>query len=416
VQNLKHRIRLGYRFALVGLCMALAACSSLTRKSAVPENQHSQVQVADSSDLRYLISSSQGIKAMVDDLIAGQKEHNITELSGQSSYLSISGGGDNGAFGAGLLTGWTERGDRPRFDLVTGVSTGALIAPFAFLGPSYDHVLKQVYTETSPDRIYKNRSLLSGLLEDGLADTTPLYQLISVYIDADFLKKVAYEYNARGRWLLVGTTNLDAGVPVVWNMGKIASLGTPEALELFRRVLLASASIPGAFPPVMFDVTLNGVTHHEMHVDGGVSAQVFLYPTVLAKRMKEANLVRRKDLSAYIIRNSRLDTGWQETDRATLTIVGRAISQLIQAQGMGDIYRIYQTTQNDQVKFNLAFIGPDFKQAHTKEFDTVYMKALYEYARQQSLKGYPWSHEPPGIDKTLDEDIATHADKAKRKK
>jgi predicted acylesterase/phospholipase RssA len=366
--------------------------------------------------LRYLISSSQGIKAMVDDLIAGQKEHNITELTGQSSYLSISGGGDNGAFGAGLLTGWTERGDRPRFDLVTGVSTGALIAPFAFLGPSYDHVLKQVYTETSPDRIYKNRSLLSGLLEDGLADTTPLYQLISVYIDAEFLKKVAYEYTARGRWLLVGTTNLDAGVPVVWNMGKIASLGTPEALELFRRVLLASASIPGAFPPVMFDVTLNGVTHHEMHVDGGVSAQVFLYPTVLAKRMKEANLVRRKDLSAYIIRNSRLDTGWQETDRATLTIVGRAISQLIQAQGMGDIYRIYQTTQNDQVKFNLAFIGPDFKQAHTKEFDTVYMKALYEYARQQSLKGYPWSHEPPGIDKTLDEDIVTHADKAKRKK
>ncbi|MFM8340357.1 MAG: patatin-like phospholipase family protein, partial [Fluviibacter sp.] len=191
--------------------------------------------------------------AMVNDLRESQQRLGAKKLKGTGSYLSIYGGGDNGAFGAGLLAGWTKRGDRPVFNLVPGVSTGALIAPFAYLGPQYDDVLQYVYTQVTPDMIFKKRGLMAAVFEDSIGDTTPLYALISQHINADFMKQVATEYRDNGRWLLVGTTNVDAGVPVVWNMGKIASIGTPEALELFKRVMLASASIPGAFPPVMFD-------------------------------------------------------------------------------------------------------------------------------------------------------------------
>lgn len=392
-------------FTVVAMSVLIVGCGSMTRKNAVPDKQHVQAQIQESPGVRYMIASPEGIAAMVNDLREAQQRLGTKNLKGTGSYLSISGGGDNGAFGAGLLNGWTQRGDRPEFALVTGVSTGALIAPFAYMGPQYDDVLKYVYTQVTPDMIFKKRGLMAAVFEDSIGDTTPLYQLISQYINEDFLKQVAREYREKGRWLLVGTTNVDAGVPVVWNMGKIAAVGTPEALELFRRVMLASASIPGAFPPAMFDVVLNGETYHEMHVDGGASMQVFLYPSAAAQKAKEDKVARRKNLQAYIIRNSRLDNGWQQTERKTMSIVGRSISQLIQAQGIGDIYRIYQTTQQDQVGFNLAFIGPDFNAPHHEEFDTEYMRALYKYAYDRALNGYPWSHEPPGLKRTIDEDV-----------
>jgi hypothetical protein len=217
-----------------------------------------------------------------------------------------------------------------------------------------------------------------------------------------FLKKVAYEYEINGRWLLIGTTNLDAGVPVVWNMGKIASIGTVEALELFRKVMLASASIPGAFSPVMFDFEVVGKSFQEMHVDGGATTQVFLYPSALVQRSRDLNLKLQKERNAYIIRNARLDPGWRETQRGTLSIVQRAISSLIQTQGVGDLYRIYHTTQLDGVSFNLAFIGADFKFPHESEFDTAYMQALFDYGHKQGLGGKVWQHYPPGYKQGFD--------------
>jgi hypothetical protein len=287
---------------------------------------------------------------------------------------------------------------------VTGISTGALIAPFAYLGKEYDPVLKEVYTEIKPSDVFKARSFLAGIFSDGLADTSPLLRLISKYINAEFLQKVAHEYNKNGRWLLIGTTNIDAGTPVIWNMGQIASIGTPESLELFRRILLASASIPGAFPPVMFDFMIDGKEFQEMHVDGGATTQVFLYPSAAATRAKEIGIKRRAERQAYIIRNARLDVDWQETERRTLSIAGRAISQLIQSQGLGDLYRIYNITQDDGVGFNLAYIGADFNFPHREEFDTKYMQALYDYGYQRSRKGHEWSKYPPGYRKSIEAD------------
>jgi len=390
-------------FAL--LILALAGCSSLQRKAAVPSQQMGQAQIAGLSGVRYLVASQSSIDQMAEDIQAGFKVRSDATLNAPANYLSLSGGGDDGAYGAGLLIGWSDRGDRPQFNLVTGISTGALIAPFAFMGKEYDPALRHVYTQVGPKDIFIERGLISGILGDGLSDTTPLYQLISQFVDEQFLKKVAYEYTTKNRWLLIGTTNLDAGVPVVWNMGKIASIGTPEALDLFRKIMLASASIPGAFSPVMFDFEVAGQSFQEMHVDGGAITQVFLYPSALSQRAKDLNLKLQKQRNAYIIRNARLDPEWRETERGTLSIIQRAISSLIQTQGVGDLYRIYHTAQVDGVGFNLAYIGSDFKFPHQTEFDTAYMKALFEYGYQQGLGGKEWQKYPPGYKRGFDENL-----------
>ena len=384
--------------------LAIAGCSSLERKSAVPAQALSKAQIAGLPSVRYAISTQAGVDAMVDDLAKLEAARGKKAFDGDANYLALSGGGDDGAFGAGLLVGWSKQGSRPNFNLVTGISTGALIAPFAYLGKEYDPTLQQVYTSIQPKDIFIERGILSGILSDGLADSTPLYQLISKYVDDAFLQKIAYEYNTNGRWLLIGTTNIDAGLPVIWNMGRIATIGTPEALELFRRIMLASASIPGAFSPVMFDFLIDGQAFQEMHVDGGASTQVFLYPSSAVSKANALGLTRRTNRQAYIIRNSRLDPRWSQTERRTLSVAGRAISQLIQTQGIGDLYRIYTLAKLDKVGFNLAYIGSDFNEPHNEEFDTKYMNALFQYGYQHAINGYPWSKHPPGFQGAFDVD------------
>ena len=399
-------MRLLHLLSLALVSVALFGCSALERKSAVPAQALSKAQIAGLPSVRYLISTQAGVDALVNDVITLEKARGKYAFNGDANYLALSGGGDDGAFGAGLLVGWSKQGSRPSFNLVTGISTGALIAPFAYLGKEYDPILQQVYTSIQPKDVYNERGILSAIFSDGLADSTPLYLLISKYIDTNFLKKIAYEYNTNGRLLLIGTTNIDAGQPVVWNMGRIATIGSPEAVELFRRIMLASASIPGAFPPVMFDFILDEQVFQEMHVDGGASTQVFLYPSSAASKALELGIKRRTNRQAYIIRNSRLDPRWSETERRTLSVAGKAISQLIQTQGIGDLYRIYNTAQSDDVGFNLAYIGSDFNEPHTEEFDTKYMNALFQYGYAHAIKGYPWSKYPPGFKGAFDVDGA----------
>jgi len=317
-----------------------------------------------------------------------------------ANFLAISGGGDNGAFGAGLLAGWSESGKRPQFKVVTGVSTGALSAPFAFLGAEFDPQMKAVYTTVKASDIFTPRGVLAALNDDAMADTSPLFKTVEKFITPELLQRIAAEY-AKGRLLLIGTTNLDALQPVIWNIGAIAASGNPNAVLLVRKILMASSAIPGAFPPVLIDVEINGKRYQEMHVDGGAMAQVFLYPPSLriGETARTSGIERVRH--AYVIRNARLDPDWASVERNTLTIANRAISSLIQTQGIGDLYRIYLTTQQDGVDFNLAFIGTDYDVKYTEPFDPAYMGALFDYGYRLAKAGYPWRKVPPGISPAL---------------
>ena len=278
---------------------------------------------------------------------------------------------------------------------MTGVSTGALTAPFAFLGPDWDAKLTAVFTTSKQSDIFTTRGLTAAIFNDALADTAPLWKLVSRYVDGDMLAAIAREY-ARGRLLLIGTTDLDARRPVIWNIGAIAASGQPGSLDLVRKILLASAAIPAFFPPVMIDVELNGQHHQEMHVDGGAIAQMFLYPPGLAYAQTFRN-AKPREIHAWLIRNSRLDPNWAAVERQALTVAGNAIDTMIFYSGANDVNRIFFTTQRDHVDFNLAYIGADFTIKAKEPFDPVFMNALYDYGRDKARAGYQWAKVPPWI-------------------
>ena len=385
--------------------LTLGGCATPQRMPAVPLAQMSQTGEA-LGPIRFLVSrDTAGMEAEARSSVAKEQQWLASQgRTGElppSYMLAISGGGDNGAYGAGFLNGWTAAGTRPQFKAVTGVSTGALIAPFAFLGPRYDYVLERVYTKTSQKDIFKKRGMIGGLFGDAMADTRPLSQTIATYVTPQLLDEIAAEY-AKGRLLLVGTANLDTMEPVIWNMTAIAARKDPQAILLFSKILLASASIPGAFPPVMIDVTLGGTHYQEMHVDGGTTAQLFLYPPTLSL----ANGPQRKRV-AYIIRNARLDPDWESTNRQTMTIAMRAIDSLTRTQGIGDLYRVYATTQRDGVDYNLTYIPATFNVAHHEMFDTAYMKALYDVGFEAAKSGFQWQKYPPGFSAPIQGATAT---------
>jgi hypothetical protein len=316
-------------------------------------------------------------------------------------YLAISGGGQNGAFGAGLLNGWSESGTRPEFTLVTGISTGGLIAPFAFLGMEYDDKLRKIYTSFSTTDLITPRKKRDIIFNDSAADTAPLRAIIAEYVDEEMMRAIAAEHR-RGRALIIGTTNLDAARPVMWHIGRIANSGAPGALDLIRDIMLASASIPGAFPPVRIEVEVDGVRYEELHVDGGVTSQVFLYPIGLDWRQVEEMLNVQGRPNLYVIRNAHLDAEWVTVDTRLEPIIVQTISSLIRTQGIGDLFRLYLGSVRDGLTFHLASIPDDFVDNSKEPFDRTYMNALYERARSMAVEGFPWVRDPYGFESQSD--------------
>lgn len=388
--------------ALAALIVLLTSCGVLPRLPAVPASLTEQATVPGFPDSRLWLDGDLApfVKVASSDLA---RERRTLEQQGLPvepmppiNFLAISGGGDKGAFAAGVLAGWTAGGKRPTFRVVTGVSAGALIAPFAYLGPEYDDIVRRVATSIGPGDVFKPRSRLAGLLSDGMSSSSPLRRLVEKYVTPELLAKIANEY-ATGRALQIATTDLDAGRQVIWNMGAIASSSTPGALELFRNIMIASISIPGAVSPVMIDVEANGKHYQEMHVDGGVIAQLFAYPSrAVAALEKATGKPLNRSIRVYVIRNGRLDPEWTDTPRRTLAIGRRAIDSLVQAEGMADVRRTYRIATQDKADFNLAYIAPDFPDAEHQMFETSYMNALFDYGYRLAREGAAWHKAPPG--------------------
>lgn len=376
------------------LLVAVAGCSTLDRLPAVPKENATRIEFLGIPEARFhLVSES---KVFSDIWVAAERRlHRTGTAAGTEHMLALSGGAENGAFGAGILYGWTRRGDRPDFSVVTGVSTGALMAPFAFLGPKHDEALKAVYTSVTADDIAVVRSLGAILGGDSLADTTPLLRLIERYITPALIEELAREYR-KGRLLFIGTTDLDLAQPVVWNIGAIAASGHPRAVETIHRVLLASAAIPGAFPPVPMDVDIDGEKRQELHVDGGVTNQVFLYPANIPVRSLPSD-IRSRPRVAWIIRNGRTLEQPAEVKRSLIPVAQRSISTMIAANSVGDIYRMYLQTRRDNIGFRLAYLTRRFPYDASKPFDRDYMQKLFDYGQAEIRRGAAWGTKPPGF-------------------
>ncbi|GAB2178413.1 patatin-like phospholipase family protein [Dongia sp. agr-C8] len=318
------------------------------------------------------------------------------------NYLAVSGGGSDGAFGAGLLNGWTRSGTRPKFKFVTGVSTGALIAPFAFLGPDYDETLQQAYTTVDAQRLYLARSLVSLLWEESLNDNKPFRDMIAKYVDEKVLGRIAEEHR-KGRRLYVLTTDLDREEPVVWDMGAIAASNSPARLDLFRKVILASASIPAFFPPVLINVKIDDVQKDELHVDGGVFAQSFFVGNQIDLRALErrahpewqGKITHR----LYVIRNGRLDPQPRKVDRSLGSITAYSIDSMLKASGINDLYRLYLGDLAGELELRYVAIPHDYVPSSLDEFNQAEMIRQYNLGLAMGEKGIPWQRTPPGWQK-----------------
>ena len=389
---------------MLGLCSGCA-----TIRHAVPQDLVSKAQLDGMTEIRTMIGipNPELQKSILKSIVEDKAGDYPVDSEGNRVYpmLAISGGAANGAYGAGLLKGWSEEGSRPVFKIVTGVSTGAIIAPLVFLGKDYDGIMEKLYTTMSTKDVMRSKRPFQALLGNSLANNAPLERQLEKYIDDKVLVEVAKEHR-RGRRLFVGTTFLDAQRFVIWDMGAIACRGD---IKLFRKVILASAAIPIMFPPVYIHVEADGKAYDEMHVDGGTITQVFTLYKVLqnAESVAKEEGVDLKKLGIdpakikgkyYIIRNGYVSPGYKVVKDNLGSIADRAFDTMINYQGIGDTYRIYTFMKQRGNDYNLAFIPGDFRPPSKEGFDPQAMRALFDRGYQDAVKGYKWHKAPPGME------------------
>lgn len=395
------------RLAAALLPVLLTACvSAALTGDRVPESLVMQANVGGYRKIQFYSDDAASLRALakdrVNDIRRAYAGRSLKGLKIEMNYLSISGGGSYGAFGAGFLAGWTARGTRPKFDVVTGISTGAMIAPLAFLGPAYDGALKEAYTTISSADVESTRPLPALLgMSPSLSSNIPLQKLIARYLTQQMMEEIAVEYR-KGRVLLIGTTNLDAERPVIWDIGAIATSERADLLALIHQIILASAAIPGAFPPVQIQVHADGNNYSEMHVDGGVTRQVFLFPPGYDPKEVDTALGWKPTRHAYIIRNGKIDPHFEVTQLSLVPIATRSISTMIKTQGIGDLYRIYAECLRSGTDFNVAYVPGSFSVQSASAFDPKYMNALFDVGYGESGSGFRWHKLPPGLDPRQD--------------
>jgi hypothetical protein len=391
---------------LLWTLLALAGCTGLTR-NPVPLADSARATIPDMPVVRGWAAVPS--EAMERDFALSFKQERPgtfpRRADGRVVYpqLALSGGGPNGAFGAGFLKGWSESGKRPVFKIVTGVSTGAMMAPFAFLGAEFDDRMKHFYTTTATQDVFSMpRSVLVQVLRgEAVADSAPLARLITNDTDMAMLNRIAAAH-AEGRRLYIGTVDLDAQRFVIWNMGLIAQAGTPQALQLFRDVVLASASVPLAVQPVLFEVDVDGKRYDEMHVDGAVGFRVFynggLFRTSIV-RQRELPQLTYEDV--YIIHNGQLSPQAEHTDRTLRDIGRRTLRALSLGATSGDLFRIYLATSAEDAGFHWVTMPDGVEVRGDELFDPVRMQELFALGYRMARDGPRWETRPPGYGRVM---------------
>ncbi|MCE9548724.1 MAG: patatin-like phospholipase family protein [Planctomycetia bacterium] len=388
------------RLLVLLLCTLAGGCCAHYQRCCVPKNllvPEATIDLSSTSDhdataeRDALAASLARIKAAGPEPVEGARKYNV---------LALSGGGSYGAYTAGVINGWTASGQRPSLDIVSGVSTGALIATYAFLGPEYDHCLREFYTTTTKDDIYRMRAKPAVLWSDSAASSEPLKQLIEQRVTPKLLSAVA-QAHAQGRRLYVGTTNLDTGRLVIWDMGAVASGSQGDALGLYRKIILASASVPGFFPPVSIDVTVNGRQYTEMHADGGTTAQVFFRASMLDLEPAQFAGGRRTLAGSrvYIIVAGKSFPDPKCVNDKALKIAASALGALTYAQTRNDLVRIYTLTLLTGMDFRLATIPQEMPiDPDSLSFERGEMQRLYQRGYQMASASQVWADVPPVLD------------------
>ena len=372
---------------LMMTALLLASCTTVPRTD-FGVDQQAEAQPVGFSDVRFDADNLDQSRALGDEIRS--KLPNIATNGLQ--MLVLSGGGSEGAYGAGVLQGWSRSGKRPKFAIVTGVSAGALIAPFAFLGPEWDDRLQAAFTDGRTAKLLRRRRALDALFSGGIYEAEPLRRLVESYVDDQLIADIAKE-NATGRRLLVATTDLDTQRSVVWDMGAIASHGGAAARALFTDVLVASASVPGVFPPVLIAVQDNQGRHfEEMHVDGGTTETFFGIPEsmLLTKTRRAEN----KNFHLYVLLNTNDKPSFSVTKTDTIAVAARAFDTMTKASTR----TLVSVTEAFCLRNNLSCLFAEVPSSAAKndflDFSTSNAIQLFQLGQADGLTGSGWRASP----------------------
>ena len=378
-------------FAGLAASLCLGGCASTIERIPYSETEAAAASVPGMGAIRFYADSP----GFVFDRFRAQVFAQAQARHEPVTFLALSSGGSDGAFGAGFLKGLSDSHQRPSFTIVSGVSTGALMAPFAFLGSQYDATLQDLYTSGFASSLVSDVSVLNGLVGNALVDSDKLGHFIARYVDKGVLDAVAAEHR-RGRRLLIVTTNLDQQRSVIWDMGAIASAGTPQALALFRQVLAASASVPALFPPRLIEVESGGRSFQEMHVDGATVRQIYVAPDEVIFGGNRGAPGQIKDL--YVLVNNKIDPTFKVIDDNTVSVAARALSTVLKREGRNNVLSSYAYTASHGIGYHIAFIDADVPEPSgdpTNQFNTPYMTDLFARGEADGRRPSPWGSRPP---------------------
>jgi predicted acylesterase/phospholipase RssA len=303
------------------------------------------------------------------------------------NILALSGGGADGAFGAGALVGLTRSASRPQFSVVTGVSAGALIAPYAFLGSDWDDQLAEVYTSGRAEHLLQSRGL-GAFFGSSVYSGTPLKDLVDRYATETLVQAVAHEA-ATGRLLLVATTDVETGEPVVWDLGSIAMNGGAEARTLFRDVLVASASVPGLFPPVVIRVQEQEVLSEEVHIDGTTTVPFFVPLAFVAPPRGAVD--PSPAATVYVIVDGRLSEQRAAIPLRTRSILSRSVSTELNHMLRTTLELTATNVELQGAQLQYAAIPVGYPQLNPFDFRTATMRSLFHYGYECAQAGRLWT-------------------------
>jgi len=309
--------------------------------------------------------------------------------------LALTGGGSRGAFGTGLLIGWTKKGTIPNFDVVTGISTGAVMAPFVFLGGDALEKVEYFYTKMHTEEVFTS-SLLSIFGYGYVMNAKPLKVLFKKNFDKAFLDKIAAEHK-KGRRLYIGTTNIDTGQLTVWDMGAIASSDRPEKYKRFRDIVYASTALPVYLPPEYIEVEAGGKKYYQMHVDGGIYTQVFMIGLLVnwaevLNFKKSDNTNFNATLYTVANRKYRQRDIYKPIEQAPLNIIEAYVLTEMDLLFDRSMYRLYKSCEQKNIHFKMATIPekmPDVISVPT-EFNPDKMLKLFNIGYNFGLNDINW--------------------------
>jgi Patatin-like phospholipase len=392
---------LGLAAGLVGIALG---CNLSTSRADRPVPLPPGVEPNDLIDRDYKAEAENPLAA--EELQEAEKQirqYFAKEMKGKEpaekdrkNILVLSGGGSLGAYTAGLLAGWTAAGTRPTFDVVTGISTGALIAPFAFLGPKYDADIQQFYTTSRNEDIFTKRYVRGLLGGESFTDTTPLRRKIDGLLTPEVMAELADAHRS-GRRLYIGTTEEEGKRFIIWDLGMMACRNGPGDRELMIDVLIGSASIPGAFPASKIDVFVDGVCHTERHGDGGVSQALFFHPPYVPPEQRTPQTLNLVGTNVWVIVAGKLYADPEVIKPSALTQAGKAVSTIIYAQTRGDLQRLWTYSLLNGMNYHATAIPQEYVGAGSSgEFKPEVMTGLFEEGRRVICSGTAWRTTPPG--------------------